>query len=134
MKKTWLYLFSLGALVAIAASLVAADKKPDPTVPQRELAEMKQQIADLQAKVQAQQQKMDNLEKLEKQKPPPVQSSAPVYVFPPAGPSGLTLPNHNSSISGSFADPNHPPKIWGEGECNGWKYYVIPLSCETTRN
>jgi hypothetical protein len=64
------------------------------------------------------------LAKLEKERPI-------VTVTPITDGSIIAVPSaipNRDLLEQGFADPNHPPKIWGEGECNGWKYYLIPLS------
>src|SRR5579871_3202193 len=131
MKRTWLVVCGLGVVLMIVAAL-AADKKPEtaPTV-QPDVAQLKKEIAGLQGKVKALEEKAD---KLEKEKNVPILVKPPTASFLPNAQSEPVLPGNGSLLSGEFADPAHPPKIWGEGECNGWKYYVIPLSCETARN
>jgi hypothetical protein len=128
MKKLLWLLCGLGVTCAIATALVA-DKKSD-TTPDG-VAELKRQISALQDKAKTLE---DKLGRLEQSKNPPGPKSPLVVIQSPNGQRKLVIPGKRGTLSGYFANPEQPPKIWGEGECNGWKYYVIPLSCEVARN
>ncbi len=117
------------ALLFVVATVLAADKK-QATLAQANAAieELTKQIDSLQAKVKGMEQRLAKVE--EKQKAPVV---APVPIS--GGPGGalqqLLLPHaipQRDRIEDNFADPNNPPKIWGEGQINGWKFYTIPIS------
>ena len=132
MKRMWLIVCGLGVAFVIATAL-AADKKPEtPPALQPNVTELKKEIASLQDKVKALE---DKVNKLENEKKAPVFLAKPptVHLLPNVQ-SEPVLPDNEAPLSGEFANPQHPPRIWGEGECNGWKYYVIPLSCEAARN
>jgi hypothetical protein len=130
MKKMLLLICGL-AIAFVIATVLAADRKSDVPPAQPEIAELKRQISALKGKLKALEGKVD---KLEQSKNAPVANSPRVLVIPRNGQQQFILPGHNPPISSEFADPAHPPKIWGEGECNGWKYYMIPLKCETAAN
>jgi hypothetical protein len=114
---------SCGAvLLLLIATVFATDKKQaDPADARAKAAELAKQVDTLQAKLKGLEQR---LAKLEKERPI-------VTVTPITDGSIITVPSaipNRDLLEQGFADPNHPPKIWGEGECNGWKYYMIPLS------
>jgi hypothetical protein len=113
---------SCGAvLLFLIAAIFAADKKQtDPADAQAKVAELTKQVDTLHAKLKGLE---ERLAKLEKERPIVTVTSiidGSIITVPSA------IPNRDLLEQG-FADPNHPPKIWGEGECNGWKYYMIPL-------
>ena len=41
-----------------------------------------------------------------------------LFPWPPSNPPAALLPGH--------------PRIWGQGECNGWPYYLIPLAASAS--
>ena len=108
-----------GALVLglVFTALSQVDKPSPPSASDKQVAELTKQVRSLQEKIKTLEERLDRLEKVKNT----ASAVSPPLVIPPAL-------GHQRSIQGYFADPNHPPKIWGEGECNGWKYYVIPLS------
>jgi hypothetical protein len=123
MKKIWL--ISCGvALMFIVATVLAADKKQTkPADAPARMEELARQVDSLRARIKELEQR---LAKLEKTRNKPIASVAP----PTDAPTILAprvIPGRNL-LEGGFADPSHPPKIWGEGQCNGWKFYTIPLS------
>jgi hypothetical protein len=122
MKKIW---FMLGgvALMLLVAAVFALDKKQLKLADARaKIEELGKQVDSLQARIKEMEQR---LAILEKRKDKAIVSAAPV-----TGGSAIVQPRviqDRELLEGSFADPSHPPKIWGEGECNGWKYYMVPL-------
>jgi hypothetical protein len=110
------------ALLLIVASVFAADTKTaNPADAQAKIAELAKQVDALQAKITGLEKRLAKLETA-----PPI-----VTVAPFSGAPAVLMPHVTPSpdfLEGGFADSAHPPKIWGEGECNGWKFYTIPLS------
>jgi hypothetical protein len=114
----------------VALTVFAADKKQtEPAADvqaQAKVAELSKEVDALQGKIKGLEKRIQKLE--EKQTPI-------VTVAPLGGGSIFTVPQaiqNPAPIERGFADPAHPPKIWGEGECNGWKFYTIPLSAAGT--
>ena len=106
----------------VAVAVVAAEKKqPLPAETAATVELLSKQIDLLQTKLNEVEKR---LTKLETEKSNPVVGALPLRIVP------RIIQNQNTSLE-PFADRNHPPKIWGEGECNGWKYYVIPLSASS---
>lgn len=130
MKKI-LFISCGTALLFLVATVFAADKKAAAPAydAQAKVAELAKQVDDLQAKIKKLEQRLANLEKAKS-----IATAAPitggsVITVPEVVPNFTRLPGIFAyPLQGSFADPAHPPKIWGEGEFNGWKYYMIPLS------
>jgi outer membrane murein-binding lipoprotein Lpp len=112
------------AVMLLVATVFAADKKqPTPAETNAKVEELAKQVDSLQAKVKDMEQR---LAKMEKARDNPADLGAPAATTPT-----IILPRaiqQQSLLENNFADPNRPPKIWGEGESNGWKYYMIPLS------
>jgi len=117
MKKKVLFALSLVigvVLISIAAEPAAEKPKPDDTI-----RELRAQIAELRAEVNTLRQRTQSLEStvddLKRSHVP-----TPLNLQPGSGaPSPSNLPSPRSS---------RPPTIWGQGEVNGWTYYVVP--CE----
>jgi outer membrane murein-binding lipoprotein Lpp len=114
-KKKWMMV--LAAAMGMAVISMAADLSGGKTPTDREaLQETRAQIAELRAKVQTLEADTRRLESVVEQLK---QSHAPTPLnFPAPQPSQL-----NPAPVGS-----RPPTIWGQGEVNGWTYYVVP--CE----
>jgi hypothetical protein len=116
-------LLAVGMVLGVILATIFAARKQGPATSRAQA-----NVAGLSIQVDALQAKIKNLEerlaKVETEKT--ILSLAPL-----SGGSAITVPQsvqNRSPLEEKFADPNRPPKIWGEGECNGWKYYMIPLS------
>ena len=113
MKKYFACLLLLGA---VGVALIAlADNTPQNPVPATDVQALKNQITELQARVQSLEAETKNLESTVRtmQQPrmiPLLQQ--PGNAFP------LKVPPSNSQ----------QPKIWGQREVNGWTVYTVP--CE----
>jgi hypothetical protein len=128
MKKLSIIACGLG-LAFLVASVFAADKK-QPTLAEANatIQELAKQIDTLKSNMKDMEQRLTKLEKAPK--------AQIVTLAPFSGAPGVTMPpivvpramRQPDAIENNFADPNNPPKIWGEGECNGWKFYTIPIS------
>ena len=116
MKKKILFAVSLACGVAILS--FAADPAGQKAPETDSVRELRTQITQLRAEVDALRQHTKALEAtVDELKCPHMQ----ILVNPrsnPAAPSTV-IPMPQSS---------HAPKIWGEREVNGWTYYVVP--CE----
>jgi hypothetical protein len=104
------------ALGLITTALSRAEKHPLTSTPDKQVAELTGRVRSLQEKIKTLEQR---LERLETTKDRTGVVTPPLIIQP-------SRENQNS-IQGYFADPLRPPQIRGEGECNGWKYYFIPL-------
>jgi hypothetical protein len=103
--KTKLIKISMTAagLAAVTTILLAADPSPAPN--------QSAQITELTRKISRLEERMAKME--EKMNQPP-------KVVPLQHSPGPKLLDRDQ--------PPPPGKIWGEGEVNGWKFYVIPLN------
>lgn len=127
--KRIVFLMLAFAVIYLAVTALAEGKKHSVQAGSKtEVEELNSRIAFLQSKVAALE---DRLAKMEKPQTSITWSPALSVISPSQSGVISSIPGA-SSISGAFADPNHPPKIWGEGECNGWKYYVIPVAARLT--
>ena len=120
MKKKILLAFSIAAgvvLISLAADPAGAKKDADSDA----IRELRTQITQLRAEVETLRHRTQSLEStVENLKRP--QMPTPLDLQPSRGapaPSGL-IP---------APSPSRPPTIWGQGEVNGWTYYIVP--CET---
>ncbi|MDB6112470.1 MAG: hypothetical protein JWR69_4220 [Pedosphaera sp.] len=102
----------VGIGCVIVAALAADRKHSARANPKAEVGALTEQIRSLQTRVQALEQRLQKFERAE--------------IMPAMG-ALIQSPNGIISVPNAVADPGHPPKIWGEGECNGWKYQLIPL-------
>ncbi len=103
------------AIVSLAADLSGGKPQTD----QNAVQELRTQITELRAKIQGLENQTKNLEStVEQLKQSPSRKPVPLNLFQPSAPP-TTIPSASSS---------HPPTIWGQGEVNGWTYYVVPCN------
>jgi hypothetical protein len=127
MKKILFLTFCVATVCLMATAFAAGEKHSAQATPKTDLEELQKQISSLQSQVKTLEDRLANLEKHG------AIITLPPSLSVPAPRQGVaTGTNSPFSISGAFAAPNNPPKIWGEGECNGWRYYIIPLSAQRT--
>src|ERR1700678_292262 len=111
MKKIW-FMSGGVALMLLAATVFALDKKqPKPADARAKIEELGKQVDSLQARIKEMERRLATLEKCK--------DKAIVSVAPITGGSPIVQPRviqDRELLEGSFADPSHPPKIWGEGE------------------
>ena len=104
---------------ALGAGIIAfAEVTPGPKPPaDTEMSKMRDELERLKAKVEMLEFRTKGLEsEVQQLKRSP--APAPLSLQgTPAAPSSLPL-----NI------PSRPPTIWGQGEVNGWTYYIVP--CE----
>ena len=124
MKTIAKYLFIVAVLALIIGSMLVVVRRPAQSNRQTDVALLRGEIQRLQSKVSALENRIDELQKAAAQNT----ATQPFILQVTNTPPFIQVPGRQPDISRDFADPNHPPKIWGEGECNGWKYYVIPLN------
>ncbi|EEF58489.1 hypothetical protein [Pedosphaera parvula] len=105
MKRLWMSFLALAIIACAITRLTADEKQPNEAKSNKRIEELASQVKSLESKLNTLEQKLSWLE----QRP-----TAPI--LPPA----QIPPGVNVSSSAS-------PKIWGQGECNGWNYYIIPL-------
>src|SRR5579863_5624525 len=116
MRNVRFVITSALALGLITTALSRAEKHPLPPAPDKQVAELTGQVRSLQERIKTLEQRLERLETTKDR----VSSVSPPLVIQPSR-------ENQNSIQGYFADPQRPPQIQGEGECNGWKYYFIPL-------
>ena len=104
------------SLCLVATLLFSADLSPNRTPVAGETGPLRKQVKELEVRIKALEERVKQLEA----------KSGPVGVVPSPGPPGH--PPGVRIIPPPQPGPPSPPKIWGQGECNGWSYYVIPLS------
>jgi hypothetical protein len=124
MKTIAKYLSIIAVLALIIGSMLVVMRRPAPINRQADVALLRGEIRRLQSKVSTLENRIDELQKAAVQNTPTQPFILQVTNTPPF----VQVPGRQPDISRDFADPAHPPKIWGEGECNGWKYYIIPLN------
>jgi len=114
MKKYFAFLLLMGvvsiALIALADN-TPADKN---AAPDADVEALKNQIAELQARVQKLEEQTRTLEGTVAT----MQKPRLVPLLQPGNPLSFKLPPSNSQ----------QPKIWGQREVNGWTVYIVP--CE----
>ena len=114
MKKPMLLLLSIVAAGFVVVA-IAEDKPRDKPTRNPELEELRTQVFQLRAQVQALESRMSKVEALAERSAPNI-------------PSPLNSQNGHQSLN-LIPAQNGSPKIWGEREVNGWTFYVVP--CET---
>lgn len=86
----------------------------------QEVAEMKNQINELQSSIQALERRMKGLEST-------VQELKTPHLQPLTSPGGDSLwLNPAAAAPRPSASDFTPPKIWGQREINGWTFYIVP--------
>jgi len=109
------------AIVSLATDLSGGKPQADQKsqADQNAIPELRAQITELRAKVQNLENQTKNLEsKVEQLKQSQSRVPAPLSLLQSPAPSA----------SFPLASSSRPPTIWGQGEVNGWTYYVVP--CE----
>lgn len=112
MKKQSMLLLLL-AVAGAALISFAGDTPGQKPAGSPDLGEMRNEITDLRAKVQALEDRMKGLESTVAQMKQP-------HLMP------LTVPQPNSSLLNRSATDSTPPKTWGERQVNGWTFYIVP--------
>jgi hypothetical protein len=119
MKKKILFALSLAAgvvLMSLAADPAGGKKSDDGDT----LRELRTQLTELRAEVNQLHQRTETLEssveELKRSRIPTPLNLQPGSAVP--SPSTI-VPSPNST---------RPPTVWGQGEVNGWTYYIVP--CE----
>jgi hypothetical protein len=111
MKTRFLVLTTAAALVTGAFAFAGTDS--DKNSPATDLDRLQEKITALESR----------LKNLEQQR----QTPAPLIYAPRVQPQIQTPPmEFTHPFSPPSAENSRRPKIWGEGEINGWKYYLIP--------
>jgi len=84
---------------------------------------LQKQVAELEARVKGLENRLEKLESAGK----PAASRSPAPGVPPPT---MGLPGADLPTTGFPAHGRQNPKIWGQGEVNGWTYYLIPLKAQ----
>ncbi len=118
MKKKILFAVSLAAGVTVLS--LAADPVGQKPAESDALRELRTQITELRAEVETLRHRTQSLEStMEDLKHSRVPT--PLNLQPNPG-----LPSPSTLIP--TPSPSRPPTVWGQGEVNGWTYYIVP--CE----
>lgn len=114
MKKylTLLLLLAMGAIISFAGD------KPIEQSAAPGFGEMRSEIADLQARIHALEDRVKGLESTVAQMKEP-------HLVP------LIAPQPNTRLLNPPAIDLKSPKIWGEREINGWTFYIVPCDQKT---
>lgn len=92
----------LAGAITLGSFLSAAGERPQNS----EMKELKRRMAELEERLSKMEEKMN--------------TAPPVITWQPGSPPALPkTPNEQ-----------RPPRVWGEGEVNGWKFYLIPLKTD----
>lgn len=115
-----------GSLCLLATLLFSADHSQNRPPALGETEQLRQRVRELEARVQALEGKVRQFEA--KPGPPiivpspgPGQPPPRFRIVPPLPPGTIVRPPPGASSQ---------PKIWGQGECNGWPFYVVPLNSD----
>jgi hypothetical protein len=118
MKKK--ILFALSLVAGIALISFAADPAGGKADPSDNLRELRAQITELRAEVNTLRQRTQSLEST-------VDDLKRSHVPTPLNlPPGAGIQSPSTLIPAPNA--HRPATIWGQGEVNGWTYYIVP--CE----
>jgi hypothetical protein len=120
MKK--IPIFVAIATAFFVLTMVSADDRSKPARLDKEVQELKQQVGGLKSEVKTLNQRLDRLQSLLQPRLEPLSPSNPSRPPVVETPKGI-LPTPDSR-----QENRNSPKIWGQGEVNGWTFYLIPLS------
>jgi TolA-binding protein len=112
-------IITLSLVVGVALISMAAEPAGKKLTEADAVQELRTQITELRAKIQGLESQTKNLEStVEQLKQSQTRTPVPLNLFQsPASPT--SIPSASSS---------HPPTVWGQGEVNGWTYYVVPCN------
>ncbi len=118
MKKK--IVFALSLVVGVALLSLAADPAGQKSTDSDTIRELRAQIAQLRGEVETLRHRTQTLEStVEDLK----RSRLPAPLNLPPG-SAAPAPSRLVPVP----SPSRPPTIWGQGEVNGWTFYIVP--CE----
>jgi hypothetical protein len=131
MKKRLILLLCAATGVGIIAfAEITPGQKPAAPAP-TEQSQMRDEIKRLQAKVEMLDYRTKSLESTIEQLRSSVEQLKRSHT-----PTPLSLENPAPAPAPSMSAPgtrsSKPPTIWGQGEVNGWTYYIVPCK-ETSR-
>jgi hypothetical protein len=106
------FLVSTTAAALVIGALAFAGTGSDNNSPETDLDRLQKKITALESRVKS----------LEQQR----QTPAPLNYAPRVQPQIQTPPEFLHPFSPPSEENSRRPKIWGEGQINGWKYYLIP--------
>jgi hypothetical protein len=114
---------TVGATLCVVSAVLAASGPDGHKNSDREIQTLQKQVAELEARIKT----LENrIEKLESSGKPPTTGLPVPGVQPPT----LERPGASVPNTGFLHRSGQHPKIWGEGEINGWKYYLVPLGAQ----
>jgi hypothetical protein len=113
-KKLMLLCAAMGVAIVAFAQMTPAQKPAAPATP--DVSKMQDDIKRLQAKVEMLEFRTKGLES----------TVAQLKRSPSPAPVPMSFQAPGTSLSFPTMQPSQPPKIWGQGEVNGWTYYIVP--------
>jgi hypothetical protein len=121
-KRLILLLCATTGIGIIAFAQITPSQKPAAPAT-TDVSQMRDEIKRLQAKVELLEYRTKSLESTVEQMkrshtPSPLTFTTP----PPAAAPSLSAPGTRST---------QPPTIWGQGEVNGWSYYIVPCVAQS---
>ena len=116
-RRFWI---AAGATLGVVSAMLAANGPCEPRNTDGDVQALQKQVAELEARIKTLE---DRLEKLESPGKPPLASLPRLAARPPK----LNQPGASVPMPGFLPRNGQRPKIWGQGEINGWTFYYIPL-------
>lgn len=113
-----------GSLCLLATLLFSAELTQTKPPVSGETSQLRKQVKELEARVRVLEGKVRQLEA----------RPGPQFLIPPPGPGNprppafrmIPPPPPGTIVRPPPGAPGQP-KIWGEGECNGWRFYLVPV-------
>ena len=113
-KKMMVLSFCAAMSVAIIAfAEITPGEKPSPN---SEVAQMREEMGKLKAKIELLEYRTKSLE------------SSVEQLKHSHTPTPLSLSVPAPALSTPATRPSRTPPIWGQGEVNGWTYYIVPCA------
>lgn len=135
MKRHQFAAVVLVSLATVAFAITDSDNKPGQKLVTRstsqENAALKQEFRQLKDRLAALEERLAKLETRSQRAPQQVITNFQFTLSPQSANlrsrPGVIIPK------GVVPQESKPPKTWGEGEVNGWKFYKVPLNSEARK-
>ena len=121
-KRMILLLCAVTGVGIVAFAQITPSQKPAAPAT-TDVSQMRDEIKRLQAKVELLEYRTKSLEStVEQMKRSHTPSPLTLNMTAPAAAPSLSAPGTRSS---------QPPTIWGQGDVNGWTYYIVPCVAQS---